>query len=182
MSWPMRSPADASPPPLRMARRTAWGQCGSLLLHCSGLAPPTPCRSLPALSLEPRVAMPQIIPINDPADQRIAAYTNIRERDLIGRQGVFVAEGEVVLRVLLTRSRHEPLSIFIAERRLAGLMPLLATVRPSVPIYTAPQAIMDGIAGFPMHRGILALGRGAPPQSTDQLLAVASPRAIVLCL
>jgi len=126
--------------------------------------------------------MPQIIPINDPADQRIAAYTNIRERDLIGRQGLFVAEGEVVLRVLLTRSRHEPLSIFIAERRLAGLMPLLATVRPSVPIYTAPQAIMDGIAGFPMHRGILALGRRAPPQSTDQLLAVASPRAIVLCL
>src|SRR6516225_8412341 len=54
MSWPMRSPADASPPPLRMARRTAWGQCGSLLLHCSGLAPPTPCRSLPALGLEPR--------------------------------------------------------------------------------------------------------------------------------
>src|SRR5713101_975748 len=26
-------------------RRTAWGRCGSLLLHRSGLAPPTPCRS-----------------------------------------------------------------------------------------------------------------------------------------
>src|SRR5262249_37235755 len=25
--------------------RTAWGRCGSLLLHRSGLAPPTPCRS-----------------------------------------------------------------------------------------------------------------------------------------
>ena len=25
--------------------RTAWGQCGSLLLHCDGLAPPAPCRS-----------------------------------------------------------------------------------------------------------------------------------------
>jgi hypothetical protein len=25
--------------------RTAWGRCGSLYLHRSGLAPPTPCRS-----------------------------------------------------------------------------------------------------------------------------------------
>ena len=25
--------------------RTAWGQCGSLFLHCSGLSPPTLCRS-----------------------------------------------------------------------------------------------------------------------------------------
>src|SRR3954468_9249038 len=30
-------------------RRTAWGRCGSLLLHRSGLAPPTPCRSPGAL-------------------------------------------------------------------------------------------------------------------------------------
>jgi len=29
--------------------RTAWGRCGSLLLHRSGLAPPTPCRSPGAL-------------------------------------------------------------------------------------------------------------------------------------
>src|SRR5215207_387027 len=32
-------------------RRTAWGRCGSLLLHRSGLAPPTPCRSPGALRL-----------------------------------------------------------------------------------------------------------------------------------
>ena len=25
--------------------RTAWGQCGSRLLHCSALSPPAPCRS-----------------------------------------------------------------------------------------------------------------------------------------
>jgi hypothetical protein len=31
-------------------RRTARGRCGSLLLHRSGLAPPTPCRSPGALS------------------------------------------------------------------------------------------------------------------------------------
>src|SRR4051794_32112185 len=34
-------------------RRTAWGRCGSLLLHRSGLAPPTPCRSPGALRSPP---------------------------------------------------------------------------------------------------------------------------------
>src|SRR5438093_436764 len=29
----------------RGARRTARGQCGTLFLHCEGLAPSTPCRS-----------------------------------------------------------------------------------------------------------------------------------------
>jgi hypothetical protein len=36
------------PTPRRHPRgclRTAWGRCGALLLHRSGLAPPTPCRS-----------------------------------------------------------------------------------------------------------------------------------------
>src|SRR5690606_29061588 len=41
-----------------------------------------------------------VIPIDDPHDARIAAFRDIRERDLTGRQGLFVAEGEVVLRVL----------------------------------------------------------------------------------
>ena len=35
------------------ARRTARGRCGSLLLHRSGLSPPTPCRSPGALTVIP---------------------------------------------------------------------------------------------------------------------------------
>jgi molybdopterin biosynthesis enzyme len=47
--------------------------------------------------------LPQIIPIADPDDPRIAAYGQVRERDLVGRRGEFIAEGEVVLNVLLAR-------------------------------------------------------------------------------
>ena len=50
--WPMRSPADASPASSRCLR-TARGRCGLLLLHRSGLPPPTPCRSPGALSSRP---------------------------------------------------------------------------------------------------------------------------------
>jgi tRNA G18 (ribose-2'-O)-methylase SpoU len=126
--------------------------------------------------------MPTIVPVEDADDPRIAGYANIRERDLAGRRGLFIAEGEVVLRVLLTRSRHEPLSILLAENRVAGLMPLLAGAPADLPIYSAPQSVMDRIAGFPIHRGVLALGRRAPPQSADQLLAAPAPGAIVLGL
>jgi len=44
--WPARSPADASPTSSRLPAHGS-GRCGSLFLHRSGLAPPTPCR-LPA--------------------------------------------------------------------------------------------------------------------------------------
>jgi tRNA G18 (ribose-2'-O)-methylase SpoU len=126
--------------------------------------------------------MSDIIPIDDSADPRIAAYTNIRERDLLGREGMFIAEGEVVLRVLLTRSRHQPVSVFIAEKRVPSLAPLIAALPDPVPVYTAHQEIMDRIAGIHLHRGVLALGRRSPPVSAEQLLAAAGPQAIVLCL
>ena len=126
--------------------------------------------------------MPEIIPIDDLSDPRIAAYALIRERDLVGREGMFVAEGEVVLRVLLTRSRHEPVSLFLAEKRVAALAPLIAIVPEGVPVYTARQEIMDGIAGYHLHRGVLALGRRSPAISAEALLAAAGPRALVLIL
>jgi tRNA G18 (ribose-2'-O)-methylase SpoU len=126
--------------------------------------------------------MPEIISIDDPSDPRIAAYANIRERDLVGREGLFIAEGEVVLRVLVTRSRHAPVSVLLAEKRLAALAPLIAAVPDAIPVYAARQAIVDGIAGFHLHRGVLAIGRRASPVAPEALLVRAGPSATVLCL
>ena len=38
-----------------------------------------------------------VIRIESPDDPRIAGYHAIRERDLVGREGRFIAEGKVVL-------------------------------------------------------------------------------------
>jgi len=63
--WPAQSPADASRSASRPKTRTARGRCGSLLLHRSGLSPPTPCRSPGApgsFSLRPWViAVPSVV-------------------------------------------------------------------------------------------------------------------------
>ena len=106
-----------------------------------------------------------MIPIDDPDDPRIAAYRDIRERDLVGREGLFIAEGEVVLRHLIASDRFETVSILLAEKRAAKLGPLVAAARPDAPLYIAGAAVIDAVAGFPLHRGILAVGRR--PQTVD---------------
>jgi len=41
---------------------------------------------------------------------------------------------------------------------------------------------MDAIAGFPIHRGILAIGRMRPPETASELLAALPARALVVVL
>jgi len=126
--------------------------------------------------------VPSIIPIDDPLDPRIAAYRDVRERDLVGREGQFIAEGAVVLRSLLACARHRPVSLLLAEKRVAPLMPMLEGLSEDVPVYSAAQQVLDAIAGFPVHRGILALGRRAPEPAPEQLLGGLGPRALVVVL
>jgi tRNA G18 (ribose-2'-O)-methylase SpoU len=123
-----------------------------------------------------------IVAIEDADDPRIAAYRDVRERDLVGRQGLFVAEGEVVLRVLARSPLVEPVSVLLAEKRTAGLGDLIAALPPSVPVYAAGQGVMDAIVGFPIHRGILALGRRRGSPSARELLAGLPARATILVL
>ena len=122
------------------------------------------------------------ISIEDPDDPRIAAYRNVRERDLVGRDGRFIAEGEVVLRVLAGSALCRPLSVLIAENRLARLAPILDRLDPEVPLYAAAQAVIDAIAGFHLHRGILALAERRPRSSAAELLAGLAPPAVVVGL
>lgn len=124
--------------------------------------------------------VPEPILITDRDDERVAAYRDIRERDLVGRQGLFVAEGEVVLRVLLRARRHRPLSVLIAHKRWPALSTMLAGCE--APIYLASQAVLDAIAGFEMHRGILAIGKAGDAAPPVDLLTGLGPEAMVICL
>ncbi len=115
-------------------------------------------------------AMPNIVAITDPVDPRIDAYRDIRERDLVGRDGLFVAEGRVVLAMLIASATFRPQSLLIAAHRLDALADLLAPLPDDVPVFAADQSVMDGIAGFPLHRGILAIGRRIATPDAEALL------------
>jgi tRNA G18 (ribose-2'-O)-methylase SpoU len=123
-----------------------------------------------------------LIDIDDPADPRIDAYRDIKERDLVGREGLFVAEGKVVVEKLAASALHRPVSLLIAAKRVGALQPILARLGDDVPVYVAGQAVLDAIAGFPIHRGILAIGRRTATPTPDQLLAAHQGAATVLVL
>ena len=123
-----------------------------------------------------------ILAVSDPDDPRIAAYRDIRDRDLAGRDGLFVAEGKVVLDVLFSARRFAPLSVLILENRLAGMRPVLAKAPQDLPVYVAPRAVMDRIAGFPMHRGVLAVAARGSGTSPDDLAAALPERALAVVL
>ncbi len=123
-----------------------------------------------------------ILPVPDPDDPRIAAYRDIKERDLVGRQGLFVAEGRVVLGMLLASPRFAVQSVLIAAHRVGSLADLIARVPEGVPVYAAAQPVLDAIAGFPMHRGILAIGERRQVPSAGALLASLPERACVVAL
>ncbi len=120
----------------------------------------------------------QIVAIDDAGAPALQPYTALRERDLVGRERLFVAEGEVVVRVLAMRSKRAVRSFLIEERRVSAIEDVLARA-DGVPAYVVPQAVMDRVVGFSIHRGILALGERGPELSARDLLAGAS---VVVCL
>ncbi|UXS02315.1 TrmH family RNA methyltransferase [Agrobacterium tumefaciens] len=125
-----------------------------------------------------------LIPIEDPDDPRIAAFRDIRERDLTGRQGRFIAEGTVVLRMLAAAHKAQGAfaaeSILILKNRLSGVADILAEFPVDVPVCVAEAPVLDAIAGFHLHRGILALGRRVGDASSDNLISRLPASSLVL--
>ncbi|MDF2971663.1 MAG: methyltransferase [Microvirga sp.] len=125
---------------------------------------------------------PVLIAISDPDDPRIEAYRAVKERDLLGRQHRFIAEGEVVLRVLLRQSRFEIESLLLGEGRVEGLNDALHSLPSEVPVYIANRQVMDAIVGFPIHRGILAIAKRPVMPPVEALLAGLPEKALVVVM
>lgn len=125
-----------------------------------------------------------IVPVTEADDPRIAGFREVRERDLVGRQGGFMAEGEVVLRLLAgrlgPRGGHRLTSVLLSQAQAERLSDLIAALPEELPVYVAPQGVMDAIVGFPIHRGILALGAARPLPDVGALLDGLGPRALVV--
>lgn len=125
----------------------------------------------------------QIESINDP---RVAVYRNVRDADLVGRRGLFLAEGELVVRALLEQGcgsgRFRAQSALLNRTRLSAMADALGGLGPECPVYVAEQDVLDEIVGFHIHRGVLACGgRGEPPALSEILSPpVAAPGPIIV--
>src|SRR3954453_10517157 len=86
------------------------------------------------------------------------------------QQGIFVAEGEKVVRRLL-ESQFGVVSLLIPEKWV-GPLELLLQARPEmVEVYVAEKALLETMTGFSMYQGLLAVGRIPAAVSLDDILA-----------
>lgn len=122
-----------------------------------------------------------IIPVDAADDPRLELYREVRERDLVGRDGLFMAEGRVVLEKAIAADPARLVSVLVASHRVETLRDLLDRLPAATPVYAAGQAAMDRVVGFPIHRGILAVGR-RPQVDCEDLVAGLPDRALVVGL
>jgi tRNA G18 (ribose-2'-O)-methylase SpoU len=94
------------------------------------------------------------------------------------RQGIFVAEGEKVVRRLL-ESRFEVVSVLLPEKHLESFR-LLLTARPeNLNVFLAEKKLLEQLVGFSMYQGVLAVGKIPLPASLDGILQD-SPKPLML--
>jgi tRNA G18 (ribose-2'-O)-methylase SpoU len=94
-------------------------------------------------------------------DARLADYRDLQDRRLGEKSGRFVAESEIVVRKLLATDLHV-WSLLLTAPRLAALESALTATKADFPVYVVPQAVMDEVAGFHVHRGCLAIAERPP--------------------
>jgi tRNA G18 (ribose-2'-O)-methylase SpoU len=126
--------------------------------------------------------VPKIVPVDDPADPRLEPYRDVRERDLVGRAGLFVAEGKVVIEKLVASPAHRLDSLLVAAHRLESVVHMLDGLDESTPVFVVSQRVVDAIAGFPLHRGLIAIGRRPAPVAASDLLASLPEAANIVVL
>jgi tRNA G18 (ribose-2'-O)-methylase SpoU len=115
--------------------------------------------------------MVDLVELDDPADPRLADYRDLRDvqlrKSLEGQEGLFLAEGEKVVRRAL-EAGFEARSFLMAPRWLEGLSDLLG--RSRAPCYVLPEALVEEVTGFHVHRGALASLHRRPLPDVDDVL------------
>ena len=120
------------------------------------------------------------VPIDDPADERLASYTSMTDAELRASldaaHGVFVVEGATALGRLVD-SPYAPVSALCSPAKAPAVLDLLADF--DVDVYVAASSVLETVTGFSVHRGVLALARRPPAVGVDELLAASRTVAVL---
>src|SRR5437016_4893583 len=109
---------------------------------------------------------------------QLQPYRTMRRQMEHREQGIFVAEGEKVVRRLLA-SRFEVVSVLLPEKWLQELKPLLELRSEEIEAFVSEKELLERLTGFSMYQGLLALGKIPERISLEELIA-RSPRPRLL--
>jgi tRNA G18 (ribose-2'-O)-methylase SpoU len=104
-------------------------------------------------------------------DPRVADYRNVKDAELLANSNLFMTEGRLGVRRLISDSRFRARSVFVTRAALAGLSDVLPKLGDEARIYLASQALLNEVVGYKMHRGCLAAAERGVPLSADEILA-----------
>ena len=116
----------------------------------------------------PRV---RAIEIDDPRDPRVADYVGLRDADLRegieASLGIFIAEGTNVIRRLFASS-YRVRSVLVTPQKYVRLAAELEPL--GAPVYIASRDVMAAVAGFDIHRGVVAAADRRADPGIDAVL------------
>src|SRR5688500_15368012 len=115
---------------------------------------------------------------DDPVADRLSDCRAVSYPDLARSRGLFIAEGRLVVRRLLTESTFAPRAVLVTPSAMKAVEDSLLS-RPDIAVYIVPKDVMDNVAGFNMHRGCLATGE-RPPRADWRMCIHGARRAVVL--
>lgn len=115
-----------------------------------------------------------VTPITDFADPRLAPFRNLKAQLDHLNQGVFVAEGEKVIRRLL-ESPHRVESVLVPPDRVRAYEPLLAARPEAITLFVADTEVLRNLTGYSIFQGQLALAQVPRAVTLDELLSLPRP-------
>jgi tRNA G18 (ribose-2'-O)-methylase SpoU len=108
-----------------------------------------------------------MIEFADLHDPRLEPYRWTADPARLAAEGLFIVEGRLVVPRLLAltsapgRWAGAARSVLLSPAAFAQMRDVVER-HAEIPTYVVPQAVMDGLVGFNMHRGCLALARRPP--------------------
>lgn len=99
-------------------------------------------------------------------------YRTMRYQVEHRQQGIFVAEGEKVVRRLI-ESPLDLVSVMLPEKWLEDYRRMLAHRAQDVDVFVGPKSLLEQLIGFSMYQGVLAVGKVPPPPKLETVLETA---------
>ena len=119
----------------------------------------------------------KITEITDLNAPKLQPYRTLRRSVEHQRSGVFVAEGDKVVRRLL-ESNYEIVSALMTPQWLDQFRSSLES-RNNLDVFVADKKVVEDIVGYHLHQGIMAVGRIPRPLSLDDVLKAKRPYLFV---
>jgi|ERR1051326_60115 tRNA G18 (ribose-2'-O)-methylase SpoU len=108
-------------------------------------------------------------------------YRTMRRQMAHRERGIFVAEGEKVVRRLLA-SKFGVVSALMPEKWVDELTPLFEKRPETVRVFVANKALLETLTGFSMYQGLLAVGKIPEPRPLERILESASQPFLVVAV